>query len=79
VENEPLTDVGWQAWDVLTRCSGQIRSVPGAVIGIDFGAPFAVDHALGYNLVALAELLPAGEAGLAAALNERIADGGNLA
>jgi hypothetical protein len=37
-ENESLTDVGWQAWDVLTRCSSQIHSVPDAVIDIDFGA-----------------------------------------
>jgi hypothetical protein len=72
VEHQPRSDGGWQAWDVLLRCSGQIRVIPGAVIGIDFGAAFAVAAALGYDTIALAELLPAGEAGMIAALNERL-------
>ena len=70
--HEPATDAGWQAWDVLLRCSGQIRVIPGAVIGIDFVAAFAVAAALGYDAIALAELLPAGEAGMIAAINERV-------
>jgi hypothetical protein len=49
------------------------------VIGIDFGAAFAIGQALGYDLLALTELLPAGEARLAAAINERGADGGKSA
>jgi predicted outer membrane lipoprotein len=70
--HEPLTEAGWQAWDVLLRCSGQIRAVPGAVLGLDFSAAFAIGQALGYDHVALAELLPAGEAGMIAAINERL-------
>ena len=70
--HEPVTDGGWQAWDVLMRCSGQIHAVPGAALGLDFGAAFAIGQALGYDLVALAELLPAGESGMIAAINERI-------
>jgi hypothetical protein len=57
---------------VLRRCSGQLRAVPGAALGLDFGAAFAVAAALGYDAIALAELLPAGEAGMIAAINERI-------
>jgi hypothetical protein len=72
VENAPLTDVGWQAWDVLLRCSGQLRTVPGAVVGIDFSAAFAIGQALGYDPFALAELLPAAEAGMIPALNTRV-------
>jgi hypothetical protein len=70
--HEPATEAGWQAWDVLLRCSGQIRAVPGAALGLDFGAAFAIGQALGYDLVSLAELLPAGEAGMIAAINERL-------
>ena len=57
---------------MLLRCSGQIRAVPGAVLGIDFGAAFAIGQALGYDAGALAELLPAAEAGMVAALTTRL-------
>jgi hypothetical protein len=72
VEHQPHSDGGWQAWDVLLRCSGQIRVIPGAAVGLDFAAALAVGAALGYDAAALAELLPAGEAGMIAAINERI-------
>ena len=70
-----MTDAGWQAWDVLTRCGGQLRLAPNAaaVIGIDLAAALALATALGYDARAIAELLPAGEAGLITALNERFA------
>lgn len=54
------------------RCSGQLRVVPGAVIGLDLAAALRLGEALGHDLQALAELLPAGEAGLVKALNERL-------
>jgi hypothetical protein len=38
-----------------------------------------IGQALGQDLLVLAGLLPAGEAGLAAAVNERIADSGKSA
>jgi hypothetical protein len=72
IEKEPLSDAGWQAWDILTRCAGQLRFMPGAVIGLDLGAALSVGAAAGYDAIALAELLPAGEAGLVAAINERL-------
>jgi hypothetical protein len=73
--NEPLTEAGWQAWDILTRCAGQLRMLPGAVVGLDLGVALAVGAAAGYDVAALAELLPAGEAGLVGAMNERLRDG----
>jgi hypothetical protein len=57
---------------VLLRCSGQIRVIPGAAVGLDFVAALAVGAALGYDAAALAELLPAGESGMIAAINERL-------
>jgi hypothetical protein len=57
---------------VLQRCSGQLRAIPGAVVGLDFSAALAIGVALGYDVTALAELLPAGEAGMIAAINERL-------
>ena len=52
---------------MLLRCSGQLRLGPGAVIGLDLG------EALGIEPGPLAELLPSGEAGLLAALNQQTA------
>ena len=74
IEHAPLTDAGWQAWDVLARCAGQLRLAPNAfvVIGLDLSATIALATALGYNARFVAELLPAAEAGLVKALNERL-------
>jgi hypothetical protein len=58
------------------RCAGQLRFVPGVVVGIDLGAALSVGAAVGYDAIALAELLPAGEAGMVAAINERLKHGG---
>lgn len=54
---------------MLTRCAGQLRIGPsGAVIGLDMVAALNIGAALGYNGRALAELLPATEAGLVAGI-----------
>ena len=60
---------------MLTRCGGQLRLAPNAsaVIGLDLAAAIALATALGYDPRSIAELLPAGEAGLITALNERLA------
>ena len=60
---------------MITRCSGQLRLGPNAsvVIGLDLAAAVALATALGYDARAVAELLPAAEAGLTRALNERLA------
>ena len=71
--HEPLTDAGWAAWDTLLRCAGQLRiAANGIVAGLDLHAAMTVGMALGHCPRALAELLPAGEAGLVRALNERL-------
>ncbi len=59
---------------MLTRCSGQLRQAPGGtgVLGLDLTAALNIGTALGYDRHALAELLPAGEAGLVTALNLRL-------
>lgn len=59
---------------MLTRSGGQLRIVPGAVVGIDFAAALRLGEALGYDIHAVAELLPAGEAGLVKAMNNRLTD-----
>ncbi|MFO1152746.1 MAG: hypothetical protein U1E42_03630 [Rhodospirillales bacterium] len=69
-----MTAEGWETWDVLCKCATQLRLPPmgGAVLGIDLGVALAVGRACGYDATALAELLPAGEAGLVKAINARI-------
>ena len=59
---------------MILRCSGQLRLAPNAaiVIGIDMTAAMAIGAALGHDVQALAELLPAAEAGLVAAFNRRL-------
>ena len=46
----------------------------GIVIGIDLAAALAIGAALGHDVHALAELLPAAEAGLVAAINTRLSE-----
>ncbi|MDD3370767.1 MAG: hypothetical protein PHE27_02955 [Alphaproteobacteria bacterium] len=65
---------GWQAWDVALRCAGQLRMAHVAAVGIDMAAAFQIGNALGYDLVGLAELLPACEGGMVSAINEKISD-----
>lgn len=74
IEHGPLTEAGWQAWDVVTRCAGQLRLAPNgtAAIGLDLAAVISLATALGYDIRDVAELLPAAEAGLVAALNARL-------
>lgn len=63
---------GWQAWDVALRCAGQLRMAQWTVVGFDMIAAIKVGEALGYDATGLAELLLACEAGVVAALNEKI-------
>jgi hypothetical protein len=52
---------------------GQLRIVPGAVIGWDLGAAFVLGAALGVPAPAIAELLPAIEAVMVRCVNAQIA------
>lgn len=47
--NAPLSVEGWQVWDLAGRLSGQLRAIPGAVLGWDMGAAFVMGAALGIS------------------------------
>jgi hypothetical protein len=70
--NRPQTEDGWQVWDLVGRLGGQIRVVPGAVLGWDMGAALAMSHALGVSPIIAAELLPEIEAVMVRKLNEQM-------
>jgi hypothetical protein len=68
----PTTLEGWQAWDLAERLSGQLRVGPaGHVYGFDLGAGMELAAALGLDRQAMAELLPALEAGMVAGFAQR--------
>ena len=73
--NRPLTPEGWQVWDLVGRLGGQLRVIPGAVLGWDMGAALALAGALGIDTLIAAELLPEIEAVMVRKLNEQIGDG----
>jgi hypothetical protein len=68
----PRTWEGWQVWDLAGRLGGQIRTVPGVVLGWDMTAALAMARALGVDTRAAAEFLPVIEAVMARALNEQM-------
>ena len=70
--NRPATFEGWQVWDLVGRLGGQLRVLPGAVIGWDMSAALALGDALGIPPLAMAELLPVIEAVMVAKLNEQM-------
>ena len=72
--NRPETFEGWQVWDLVGRLGGQLRIIPGAVIGWDMGAALALAAALGIEPMAAAELLPEIEAVMVRKLNEATGD-----
>jgi hypothetical protein len=73
--NQPQSVEGWQLWDLVGRLGGQIRVVPGAVLGWDMGAALAMAHALGIDALITAELLPEIEAVMVRKLNEQMEGG----
>jgi hypothetical protein len=74
-----LTHEGWQVWDLVGRLGGQLRVLPGAVIGWDMSAALAFGDALGVPPLAMAELLPVIEAVMVRRLNEELAANGGSA
>ncbi|TYB84203.1 hypothetical protein [Oceaniovalibus sp. ACAM 378] len=58
---------------MVGRLGGQLRVIPGAVLGWDMGAALALAQALGINPLIAAELLPEIEAVMVRKLNEQIA------
>ena len=63
---------GWQVWDLVGRLGGQVRVIPGAVLGWDMGAALAMANALGIDTLIVAELLPEIEAVMVRKLNEQM-------
>lgn len=51
---------------------GQLRAIPGAVLGWDLGAGLALAEALGVNTVVAAEILPEIEAIAIRAINDEL-------
>ena len=72
--NAPRTFEGWQVWDLSGRLGGQIRAVPGVVLGWDMSAALAMASGLGIDPRATAELLPVIEAVMARKLNDQMMD-----
>ena len=62
-------------WDLVSRLGGQLRVIPGAVLGWDMGAALSLAQALGVNTLIAAELLPEIEAVMVRKLNEQVASG----
>lgn len=54
---------------------GQLRVIPGGVVGWDLAAALALADALGVNRLVAAEILPAIEAVVVAKLNEQLGSG----
>ena len=73
--NRPQTQDGWQVWDLVGRLGGQLRVIPGAVLGWDMGAALALAQALGIDTLIAAELLPEIEAVMVRKLNEQMEGG----
>ena len=71
------TDEARDVWQLIRRCANQLRAVPGAVIGFDFGSILMLGRAAGVNPVALAEWLPGIEGRAVTAMNKRMKDQGN--
>ena len=57
-------------WDLAQRMGGQLRAVPGAILGWDMTAALAMASALGISSRAVVELLPVIEAVMVRKLNE---------
>ena len=69
------TPEGWQVWDLVGRLGGQLRVIPGAVLGWDMGAALTMARALGIDTLIAAELLPEIEAVMVRKLNEQMEGG----
>lgn len=63
---------GWQVWDLAGRLGGQIRAVPGVVLGWDMSAALTMAEALGVDRRAAAEFLPVIESVMVRKLNEQM-------
>ena len=72
--NLPRTLEGMQVWELVGKIGGQLRAIPGAVLGWDMTAALALARALGVNTFIAADLLPEIEAVMVRKMNEQIGD-----
>jgi hypothetical protein len=70
--SRPATMEGWQIWDLVLRLGGQLRAIPGAVLGWDLTAALALASALGIDARLVAEVLPEIEPIVVAKINEQV-------
>lgn len=66
---------GWQVWYLVGHPGGQLRVIPGAVLGWNMSAAFATARALGIDALIAAELLPETKAETVRWSNKQIRDG----
>ena len=72
--NRPLTLEGMQVWELVGKLGGQLRAIPGVILGWDMTAALALARALGVSTFIAADLLPEIEAVMVRKLNEQIGD-----
>ena len=72
--NRPRTLEGMQVWELVGKIGGQMRAIPGAILGWDMMAALALARALGVNTFIAADLLPEIEAVMVRKMNEQIGD-----
>lgn len=71
--NEPLTTEGFEVWEVIQRCSGQLKFYPsGSIAGFDVPTVLCVTQAFGYDLQAMLLLIEYAEAGLREAVKKHV-------
>ncbi len=61
-------------WELATRLGGQVRAMPGAVIGFDMTAALAMARAAGVDEALASEMLPAIEAAMVRQMNGKSDD-----
>ena len=72
--NRPRTLEGMQVWELVGKIGGQLRAIPGAILGWDMTAALALARALGVSTFIAADLLPEIEAVMVRKLNEQIGE-----
>jgi len=70
----PQTWEGWQVWHLATQLGGQVRAMPGAVLGFDMTAALAMARAGGVDEAVAADFLPVIEAAMVRRINEKAGD-----
>ena len=67
----PFTHEGYEAWEIILRCSGQLRRHPnGKAAGFDIPTILSMTEALGYDRQVLMLLLVHAELGLREAIDK---------